>query len=354
MPIAGGASDACTRRRNLAVLGDFFQYLSVLFMRPITLSPPVRRHQNIALLYGGFSAERAVSLTTGAGCATALEGLGHKVTRIDVTRDIGALIGQLTAPKPDLVFNALHGRFGEDGCVQGLLNMLAIPYTHSGVLASALAMDKPSAIDMFRAAGLPCVASKVVTLAELAAGDPLPRPFVLKPTNEGSSVGVHIVKVGDNQNLVELMGADWPPDAPIMAEVYVPGRELSVAVMGDQALGVIELRPKAVFYDYNAKYTAGVSDHFMPAPIPPAIAEQAMAAALAAHRTLGCRGISRSDFRYDDTGVNNRGEPGQLALLELNSQPGMTPLSLVPEIAAYRGISFQDLMQWLVDHAQTD
>ncbi len=324
------------------------------FMHPLTLSPPVRTNQNIALLYGGFSAERAVSLTTGAGCATALEALGHKVTRIDVTRDIGALIGQLTAPKPDVVFNALHGRFGEDGCVQGLLNMLAIPYTHSGVLASALAMDKPSAIDMFRAAGLPCVASKVVTLAELAAGDPLPRPFVLKPTNEGSSVGVHIVKVGDNQNLVELMGADWPPDAPIMAEVYVPGRELSVAVMGDQALGVIELRPKAVFYDYNAKYTAGVSDHFMPAPIPPAIAEQAMAAALAAHRTLGCRGISRSDFRYDDTGVNNRGEPGQLALLELNSQPGMTPLSLVPEIAAYRGISFQDLMQWLVDHAQTD
>jgi len=324
------------------------------FMHPLTLSPPVRTNQNIALLYGGFSAERAVSLTTGAGCATALEGLGHRVTRIDVTRDIGTLIGQLTAPKPDLVFNALHGRFGEDGCVQGLLNMLAIPYTHSGVLASALAMDKPSAIDMFRAAGLPCVASKVVTLADLAAGDPLPRPFVLKPTNEGSSVGVHIVKVGDNQNLVELMGADWPPDAPIMAEVYVPGRELSVAVMGDQALGVIELRPKAVFYDYNAKYTAGVSDHFMPAPIPPAVAEQAMAAALAAHRTLGCRGISRSDFRYDDTSVNNRGEPGQLALLELNSQPGMTPLSLVPEIAAYRGISFQDLMQWLVDHAQTD
>lgn len=324
------------------------------FMHPLTLSPPVRTNQNIALLYGGFSAERAVSLTTGAGCATALEALGHRVTRIDVTRDIGALIGQLTAPKPDLVFNALHGRFGEDGCVQGLLNMLAIPYTHSGVLASALAMDKPSAIDMFRAAGLPCVASKVVTLADLAAGDPLPRPFVLKPTNEGSSVGVHIVKVGDNQNLVELMGADWPPDAPIMAEVYVPGRELSVAVMGDQALGVIELRPKAVFYDYNAKYTAGVSDHFMPAPISPAVAEQAMAAALAAHRTLGCRGISRSDFRYDDTGVNNRGEDGQLALLELNSQPGMTPLSLVPEIAAYRGISFQDLMQWLVDHAQTD
>lgn len=324
------------------------------FMHPLTLSPPVRTNQNIALLYGGFSAERAVSLTTGAGCATALEALGHRVTRIDVTRDIGALIGQLTAPKPDLVFNALHGRFGEDGCVQGLLNMLAIPYTHSGVLASALAMDKPSAIDMFRAAGLPCVASKVVTLADLAAGDPLPRPFVLKPTNEGSSVGVHIVKVGDNQNLVELMGADWPPDAPIMAEVYVPGRELSVAVMGDQALGVIELRPKAVFYDYNAKYTAGVSDHFMPAPISPAVAEQAMAAALAAHHTLGCRGISRSDFRYDDSGVNNRGEPGQLALLELNSQPGMTPLSLVPEIAAYRGISFQDLMQWLVDHAQTD
>lgn len=320
------------------------------FMHPLTLSPPVRTNQNIALLYGGFSAERAVSLTTGAGCATALEALGHRVTRIDVTRDIGALVGQLTALKPDLVFNALHGRFGEDGCVQGVLNMLAIPYTHSGVLASALAMDKPSAIDMFRAAGLPCVASKVVTLAELAAGDPLPRPFVLKPTNEGSSVGVHIVKVGDNQNLVELMGADWPPDAPIMAEVYVPGRELSVAVMGDQALGVIELRPKTVFYDYTAKYTAGVSDHFMPAPIPPAVAEQAMAAALAAHRTLGCRGTSRSDFRYDDTA----GEPGQLALLELNSQPGMTPLSLVPEIAAYRGISFQDLMQWLVDHAQTD
>jgi D-alanine-D-alanine ligase len=233
--------------------------------------------------------------------------------------------------------------------------MLDIPYTHSGVLASALAMDKPSAIDMFRAAGLPCVDNRVVTLQDLAAGDPLPRPFVLKPTNEGSSVGVHIVKVGDNQNLVELMGADWPPDAPIMAEIYVPGRELSVAVMGDQALGVIELRPKNVFYDYNAKYTAGVSDHFMPAPIPPVVAEQAMAAALAAHRTLGCRGISRSDFRYDDTGCDNGGgEDGRLVLLELNSQPGMTPLSLVPEIAAYRGVSFQDLMQWLVDHAQTD
>ncbi|MBM3602941.1 MAG: D-alanine--D-alanine ligase, partial [Alphaproteobacteria bacterium] len=181
------------------------------------------------------------------------------------------------------------------------------------------------------------------------------RPFVLKPTNEGSSVGVHIVKVGNNQNLVDLVGTDWPSDAPIMAEAYIPGRELSVAVLGDQALGVVELRPKTVFYDYTAKYTAGVADHFMPAPLPPEITEQAMEIALAAHRTLGCRGISRSDFRYDDTSAEEGGEgSGRLVLLELNTQPGMTPLSLVPEIAAYRGISFQDLMQWLVDHAQTD
>jgi D-alanine-D-alanine ligase len=309
---------------------------------------PIVSPKKIAVLYGGFSAEREVSLVSGDGCAAALERLGHQVARIDVTPDIGGLVQRLIDLKPDVVFNALHGRFGEDGCVQGLLNLLKIPYTHSGVMASALAMDKPMAIRLFRQAGLPCADSVVVRLADLVDGvDPLPRPFVLKPTNEGSSVGVHILQIGDNRSLGEVLGADWPPDALIMVEAYIPGREVQVAVMGEQALGIIELRPKRLFYDYTAKYTAGVTEHLMPAPVPAAIAEQAMEIALAAHRVLGCRGVSRSDFRYNP-------ETEQVILLELNNQPGMTPLSLTPEIAAYRGITYEALVQWLVDHAQTD
>jgi D-alanine-D-alanine ligase len=292
---------------------------------------------------GGWSSERAVSLVSGAAVAEALADAGYQVTAIDVQRDPADLVARLR-PQPDVVFNALHGRYGEDGCIQGLLDLLAIPYTHSGLLASALAMNKPMAKRLFGAAGIPVARHVMVAPAALATGgDPLPRPYVIKPPCEGSSVGVHIVRNGaDLATLAqELSGLG----SDLMVEAYVPGRELTVAVMGDRALAVTEITTERGFYDYDAKYQAGGSRHVLPAQIAPALYDQALAHALAAHRALGCRGVSRADFRFD-------GE--QLVILEVNTQPGMTPTSLVPEQAVYAGLSFRDLVAWMVEHAECD
>jgi D-alanine-D-alanine ligase len=299
--------------------------------------------RDVALLMGGWSAEREVSLMSGNACADALESVGYRVRRIDVTRDMGALLKALQ-PAPDAVFNALHGRWGEDGCVQGLLEMLNLPYSHSGVLASALAMDKPAAKRAFAAAGLLLAESRIVQRAELPAGDPLPRPYVIKPPNEGSSVGVRIVQIGDNQPPFDAK--NWTFGETVMVESFVPGRELTVAVMGDRPLAVLEITFAKV-YDYEAKYTPGGSGHITPAPIHPRAYEQALDIALRAHRALGCAGVSRADIRYDDT----TGEPGKLVLLEVNTQPGMTPLSLVPDIAKHCGIPFPELCRWIVEDA---
>jgi D-alanine-D-alanine ligase len=296
------------------------------------------------VLMGGRSAEREVSLDSGRACAAALEEAGYHVDPYDFDGDVAALVAALD-PKPDAVFNALHGRWGEDGCVQGLLELLDIPYSHSGLMASALAMNKPMAKSLVAAAGITCPDGMVVTAEALASGDPMPRPYVVKPIAEGSSVGVHIIHVGDNR--APLGDRSWQFGEEVLVEKYIEGRELTVTVMGDRALEVTELRPTVDFYDYEAKYTDGVTEHLVPAPINPTIREQALAAALSAHQLLSCRGVTRSDFRYDDTG----GEPGRLYYLETNTQPGMTALSLVPEQAAQIGISFPQLCAWMVENA---
>ena len=303
--------------------------------------------KSVAVLMGGFSAERDVSLVSGQTVADALQDAGYAVTTIDVGRDAEALLSALT-PRPDVVFNALHGRYGEDGCIQGVLEILGIPYTHSGVLASALAMDKPTAKRLFEDAGIPCAEHRIARREEVIAGDVMPRPYVVKPLNEGSSVGVHIVFEGTDTPALSEEG--WPFGERVMVEKYVAGREITVAVMGERALAVTELQPHDGFYDYEAKYTEGRTTHIVPAPLPPEIYQQALDHALAAHRTLGCRGVTRSDMRYDDTA----GEPGLLVMLEVNTQPGMTPLSLVPEIAAYADIGFDQLVTWMVENAACD
>ncbi len=298
----------------------------------------------VAVLYGGISAEREVSLSSGRQVVAALREAGYEVRPIDVTDDLPALIAALT-PKPDAVFNALHGRFGEDGAIQGVLDWLAIPYTHSGVRASALAMDKEAAKAVFTAAGLPVAAGRIIDIAELAAADPLPRPYVVKPLNEGSSVGVSILREGDNRRADIARAWSYGPTA--MAEEYIPGRELTVAVMEDRALAVTEIVASQTFYDYEAKYADGGSYHVVPAAIDPVSYQKALDLALAAHRALGCRGATRADFRYDDT----KGEPGRLVLLEVNTQPGLTPTSLLPEQAAHRGMNFSELCAWMVERA---
>jgi len=311
--------------------------------------------ERVTVLMGGVSAEREVSLVSGAQCAQALRDAGYTVSEIDVTADVAALVDALSpdaGPRPDVVFNALHGRYGEDGNIQGLLNLLGIPYTHSGVLASALAMDKQAAKRIFATAGLPIAEGRVVARSALSEGDPMARPYVVKPVNEGSSVGVLIVRPGDNQVLPDDLAV--LPDT-LLVERYVPGRELTVAVMGAdgddlRALGVTELRIEGGFYDYNAKYVAGRTEHLVPAPVVDSISRDAMSHAITAHRVLGCRGVSRADFRYDDTA----GEPGELVLLEVNTQPGMTPLSLVPEQARHCGIEFPELVTWMVEQARCD
>ena len=301
--------------------------------------------KRVAVLMGGWSSEREVSLTSGTECAQALREAGYEVREIDVTRDIGELVAALE-PRPDVIFNALHGRYGEDGTIQALLNILEIPYTHSGLLASATAMDKARSKEVFRAVGIPCPDGQLVGVAELEDGVVFDPPYVIKPNNEGSSVGVHIVMPGDNYLPVHY----WEDVEILLVEPFVAGRELTVAVLGDRALGVTELRPNEGFYDYEAKYTDGKTVHLCPAPVPDSIAQQAMEHALTAHRALGCRGVSRADFRYDDTAQ----DPGDLFMLELNTQPGMTPLSLVPEQADKAGMSFPELVSWMVENAECD
>jgi len=301
--------------------------------------------KHVAVLMGGWSSEREVSLSSGTNCAQALETQGYRVTRIDVRRNLSELVAALT-PHPDVVFNALHGRYGEDGTIQGVLDIMGIPYTHSGVLASALAMNKPQSKCLLTAAGLPCPDGRTIDIDTLKTGHPLPPPYVVKPINEGSSVGVTIVRPGDNGP--DMSG--WAFGNEVLVETYIPGREITVAVMNDRALGVTELRPHSGFYDYTAKYTDGKTTHLCPAPIPDDVAQTAMNHAVIAHRTLGCRGVTRSDFRYDDSLSGTRG----LFILEVNTQPGMTPLSLVPEQAAHAGIGIGELVAWMVENARCD
>ena len=296
---------------------------------------------HVAVLMGGWSKEREVSLVSGAAVATALKDTGFQVTEIDVHQDAAALLTQLY-PIPDKVFNALHGRFGEDGCVQGFLNILGVPYTHSGVLASALAMDKPMSKRVFKEVGIKVADHQILTREQLSQTVFGSKPHVIKPLNEGSSVGVNIIFEGDSYTPTEK---EWPFGSHVMAEQYIPGRELTVAVMGERALGVTEIKTGHLFYNYDAKYSDGGSIHQVPAQLPQDIYDEAMRISVLAHKTLGCRGISRADMRYDGK---------DLYLLEVNTQPGMTPTSLVPEQASYANISFENLVVWLVEHAECD
>jgi D-alanine-D-alanine ligase len=291
----------------------------------------------VAVLKGGLSAEREVSLSTGRECAKALREAGYEVVEVDCGLDLAARLVEIS---PDVCFNALHGRWGEDGCVQGMLEWLRIPYTHSGVLASALAMDKQRAKEAYRAAGLPCVDSVVVPREAVEAGHVLPAPYVVKPVNEGSSVGVYIVHPGAN---APRLSADMP--AQVMVETYAPGREMTVSVLGDRALCVTDILTDG-WYDYDAKYAPGGSRHEVPANIPAEIEAACLEYAVRAHGALGCRGLSRTDFRWDEA----RGLDG-LILLETNTQPGMTPTSLSPEQAGHVGISFPELCRWIVEDA---
>jgi D-alanine-D-alanine ligase len=300
--------------------------------------------KHVAVLMGGWSAERPVSLVTGQGCAKALREEGFKVTEVDVGRDIADVLTRL---KPDVCFNALHGQWGEDGCIQGLLEVLNIPYTHSGVLASAVAMHKERAKAVFRAAGIAVVPDKIVSRHEAARGEVMAPPYVIKPVAQGSSVGVFIIRPGDNRPPSELTRPDWHLGEEVMVEEFVPGRELTVAVMNGKALAVTDIVPKTEFYDFDAKYSPGGSVHVIPAKIPKAAYDQALDVAARAHAALGCRGVSRTDLRYDNT----KGEPGRMIILEVNTQPGMTPTSLVPEQAAHVGVSYGALCRWMVEDA---
>ncbi len=298
--------------------------------------------RHVVVLKGGWSVERDISLISGQAVAEALRNQGYQVSEIDVTPDIAAVLADL---KPDMAFNALHGRWGEDGCIQGLLEILNIPYTHSGVAASAVAMNKILAKKIFHDVGIPVASDRIVSRQELFAGDPLPRPFVVKPCDEGSSVGVVIVRVGDNVS-PEQPGP-WHDTEQLMVERYLPGRELTVSVMDGKALTVTELEPHSGFYNYDAKYQAGQTDHIIPAELSGDMLAKIMTLAEMAHKALGCRGVTRSDFRLDD------GPGGDQIpyILEINTQPGMTPLSLVPEQAGYCGTSFGELVKWMVEDA---
>ncbi len=299
--------------------------------------------RHVAVLMGGWSAEREISLVGGKAVVEALRTRGYQVSPIDVDRSLPAKLAEL---RPDVVYNALHGRYGEDGTVQGLLEIMGIPYSHSGVLASSLAMDKAMAKRLFVAAGLRCPDGELTTLEALLA-DPfvMDPPYVVKPNNEGSSVGVKIVRQAAERALERN---DWPYGPDILVERYIPGRELTVAVLGERPLAVTEIRHGQGFFDYYAKYTAGQAQHLLPAPLDEALYELVLAQALCAHQTLGCRGVSRADFRLEAD------DPDGLYLLEVNTQPGMTPVSLVPEQAAHVGIGFADLVVQLVEEARCD
>ncbi len=311
----------------------------------------------VAVLMGGISSEREVSLSSGRGVLSALREAGFAVRAIDAGPDLPALVADLAAVRPDVVFNALHGRFGEDGAIQGVLDWMGIPYTHSGVRASALAMDKEAARAVFAAARLPIARGRVVEMERFAEADPLPLPYVIKPLNEGSSVGVDIVRAGSNRR-GEIVSA-WRYGKLALVEEFIPGREITVGVLGGGeadigALTVTDIAPNPEiahgFYDYDAKYAAGGSRHVLPAAIHADAFADAMRVALAAHRALGCRGATRTDFRYDDT-AHGDDRPGRLVLLEVNTQPGLTPTSLLPEQAAHRGIAFPALCAWMVENA---
>jgi len=302
-----------------------------------------RKYNRIAVLKGGWSPEREVSLNSGAAAAKALREAGYDVFETDAQRDLGA---RLAEAKPDAVFNALHGQWGEDGCVQGLLEIMGVPYTHSGVLASSLAMDKQRAKAVFEDAGIPSPFGKIVSRVEAATGHVMDTPYVIKPNAQGSSVGVFIVRKGENRPPDQLSSDKWDLGDEVLVEKFIPGRELTVAVMGDRALCVTEITTSLAFYDYEAKYAAGGSKHVLPAEIPDAITERCLDLALRAHNALGCRGVSRSDFRYDP-----QADGEQVFCLEVNTQPGLTATSLAPEQAAHCGISFPDLCAWMVEDA---
>ncbi len=304
--------------------------------------------QHVAVLMGGLSSEREVSLRSGAACARALEAEGFRVTPIDVTRDVARVLYDL---KPDVAFNALHGPSGEDGTIQGVLELLRIPYTHSGVLASALAMNKDRAKTIMAAAGIPVPRGKIVNRMDAARAHALPPPYVLKPIAEGSSYGVFIIPEGQAHPPQELTRPDWAYGENLLAESFVAGRELTCAVMGERALDVIDIRAAdGGWYNYDAKYSKGGSIHVLPAEIKRNVYQEVQELALRAHRALGCRGVSRSDLRYDDRPDGT----GELVVLEVNTQPGMTETSLVPEMAAYAGFSFGGLVRWMVEDASCD
>jgi D-alanine-D-alanine ligase len=300
---------------------------------------------HIAVLMGGWSSEREVSLSSGAGVADALESVGHRVTRIDMDRNLAQVLAGI---RPDIVFNALHGTPGEDGTVQGLMDLMGIKYTHSGLETSVIAIDKELTKMVLVPHGIRMPEGTMVASDSLFEADPLPRPYVLKPVNEGSSVGVAIVTADGNYGspIARDATGPWQEFNELLAEPFIRGRELTVAVLGDEAMAVTELRPKSGFYDYDAKYTDGLTQHVCPAEIPDDVRDAALDMALRAHKLLGCRGASRSDFRWDDS----QGQDG-LYLLEVNTQPGMTPLSLVPEQAKYRGMSYAELVQRIVEEA---
>ena len=303
--------------------------------------------KHVAVLMGGWSAERDISLRSGRACADALQRKGYRVSRVDVGRDIATVLATL---KPDVALNVLHGRPGEDGTLQGILEIVGVPYTHSGVLASALAMQKDLAKSVMKAAGVPVPEGKVVSRQEAAKSHVLPRPYVIKPIAEGSSVGVFIVTEQHQHPPQELTRPDWHFGEQVLAERYIAGKELTCAVMGDRALDVIEIVPKVRFYDYEAKYAPGGSKHELPAQILPFVYQEVRRLALDAHRALGCRGVSRADFRFDERSAGIEG----LFCLEVNTQPGMTETSLVPELAQYAGMSFDELVQWMVEDASVN
>ncbi len=301
--------------------------------------------KHVAVLMGGFSSERPVSLSSGNACADALEGVGYKVSRVDVDHDVATVLSDLA---PDVAFNALHGPFGEDGTIQGILEYLQIPYTHSGVLASALAMDKQQAKRIAKSVGIPVAEAKVMNRFGFTSAHPMKPPYVVKPVREGSSFGVVIVQQDQAHPPQIITSGEWKYGDTVMVERFIHGRELTCAVMGDVALGVTEVIPQGhSFYDYDSKYVAGGSKHVIPAEISPNIYQKIQTLSLKAHQVMGCRGVSRSDFRYD----NRFGENGELIWLEINTQPGMTPTSLVPEMAQHAGHGFGDFLQWMVEDA---
>jgi D-alanine-D-alanine ligase len=303
------------------------------------------KQMHVAVLMGGWSNERPVSLMSGNGVADALEKLGYQVSRVDMDRNVAQVLAGL---RPDVVFNALHGVPGEDGSVQGMLDLMGIPYTHSGMVTSVIAIDKELTKQCLVPAGIPMPKGTILDSESLFAADPLPRPYVLKPLNEGSSVGVAIVTEGSNYGnpIARDAKGPWQEFDRLLAEPFIKGRELTVAVMGDTALCVTELKPKSGFYDFNAKYTDGLTEHICPAEIPADIAQYMLDTALRAHQLLGCKGASRTDFRWDDAA----GMDG-VFVLEINTQPGMTPLSLVPEQARHAGISYEQLVDMIVKEA---